>query len=64
MGNPLNPSASLLCKMGSVLVHVEELTSPKGHIFDHQAFKTAYSDPEVQAWIEEMSKMGFLPVKR
>lgn len=61
--DPLKPSPTLLCKLGSVLVHAEELTSPAGHIFDREAFLTAW-DSEVQAWMEEMRKLAFLPVKR
>jgi hypothetical protein len=63
MSDPLKPSPALLCKLGSILVHAEEWTSPKGHIFDHEAFKSAW-DAEVNEWMEEMRKAAFLPVKR
>lgn len=63
MSDPLKPSPALLCKLGSILVHAEELTSPTGHIFDHSALKTAW-DYEVIEWMEQMNKMGMLPVKR
>ena len=62
--DPLKPSVSLLSKIGSILVHVEELTSPSGHIFDHEAFKSAMRDPEVVEWMTTMDKMAFLPKKR
>jgi hypothetical protein len=29
--NPLEPSASVLCKLGSVVVHIEEMLSKDGH---------------------------------
>lgn len=61
--DPLKPSPALLCKLGSILVHAEELTSPTGHPFDHQAFMSAW-DAEVIEWMEQMRKMAFLPVKR
>jgi len=64
MSDPLKPSITLLVKLGSIIIHVEELTSPTGHHFDHAAFKTAMLDPEVVAWIAEMDKMAFLPKKR
>jgi hypothetical protein len=63
MSDPLKPSPTLLCKLGSILVHAEELTSPSGHIFDHEALKSAW-DEEVNQWMEQMGKSGFLPVRR
>jgi hypothetical protein len=62
--DPLKPSASLLIKLGSVIVHQEELMSPKGHSFDKHALETVRNDPEVVAWLAQMTKMAFLPVKR
>lgn len=62
--DPLKPSASLLIKLGSVIVHQEELMSPKGHTFDKHALETVRNDPEVVAWLAQMTKMAFLPVKR
>lgn len=62
MSNPLNPSVTLLCKLGSAVVHAEEYLSPKGHPLDKIAFDTAIGDPEVQAWLKEMKV--YLPVKR
>lgn len=63
MSDPLKPSPTLLCKLGSIMVHAEELTSTKGHIFDREAFLSAW-DAEVVEWMEQMRQMGFLPVKR
>jgi len=60
----LTPSVSLLSKLGSVIVHVEELYSSGGHEFDVVAFKMAIADPEVAEWIDQMSKLAFIPVKR
>ncbi len=62
--DPLKPSPSLLIKLGSVIVHQEELMSAKGHQFDKHALETVRNDPEVVAWLSAMTKMAFLPVKR
>ena len=60
--NPIKPTLSLLCKIGSILVHLEEMLSAKGHAFDKIAMEQLLNDPEVKAW---MSVMGpFLPLKR
>lgn len=60
----LKPSVALLCKLGSVIVHADELLSPTGHRFDRDAMKTVLLDPEVQEWLTAMGKMAMLPVKR
>ena len=64
MADPLNPSASLLVKLGSIIVHFEEMNSSKGHHFDKHALDTLQSDPEVVNWFKQMNKMAMLPVKR
>lgn len=62
--DPLQPSVTLLIKLGSAIVHADEFLSPKGHPFDKEAFMSCLNDPEVKEWIVEMTKMAFLPVKR
>ena len=62
--DPLNPSVALLIKLGSIIVHQEELLSPGGHTFDQHALDTVRNDPEVVEWLDTMTKMAFLPVKR
>lgn len=62
MPDPLKPSLTLLCKLGSALVHTEELLSPKGHVLDKTALDNLLKDPEVQAWVKGMGV--YLPVKR
>lgn len=64
MSDPLQPSSSLLVKLGSIVVHAEELTSPDGHEFDVAALQGLYQDPEVKEWLEQMDKMALLPKKR
>jgi hypothetical protein len=63
MADPLKPSATLLIKLGSMVVHYEEMLSRKGHEFDKHALDTLYADEEVQAWFAAMTKMAFLPVE-
>lgn len=60
----LKPELSLLVKLGSIVVHVEELLSPKGHPFDETAIRGLLSDPEVQEWLTKMDRMGFMPKPR
>ena len=64
MSDPLKPSATLLIKLGSMVVHYEEMLSAKGHEFDKHALDSLTNDPEVKAWFAAMNKMAFLPVKR
>lgn len=64
MCETLKPSASLLCKLGSIVVHAEELTSVTGHAFDRDALIAAMADPEVCEWLNEMRAMAMLPMKR
>lgn len=64
ISNPLNPSMSVLMKLGSAVVHAEELISVNGHGFDRAAFEQMVADPELQAWIKAMRREALLPVKR
>lgn len=64
MSDPLKPSAALLIKLGSVIIHHEEMMSSKGHAFDKHALDTVRNDPEVIEWLDKMTKLAFLPVKR
>jgi hypothetical protein len=60
----LKPGAALICKLGSIVVHMEELHSADGHEFDKAALDQLLIDPEVQEWIEGLRKMAMVPVKR
>lgn len=62
--NALTPSPALLCKLGSIIVHADEMTSPDGHEFDRAAFSALLADPEVREWIEHMETLAMVPVKR
>ena len=60
---PTNPSVLLLIKLGSIIVHVDEMVETKfANIdFDGSALRTVFDD-EVRAWIKEMGPL--LPAKR
>jgi len=62
--DPLKPSATLLCKLGSIVVHVDEMLSPGGHGFDIEAIRGLLKDVEVAEWLKSMDKMAMLPKKR
>lgn len=64
MSDPLKPEVSLLVKLGSIVVHVEEMESPDGHHLDKAALKTVLEDEEVKAWLEQMDAMALIPKKR
>jgi hypothetical protein len=62
MSDPLKPELTLLMKLGSIVVHIDEALSIGGHTFDIEAIKPILQDPAVQAWIKEMGV--YLPLKR
>lgn len=62
--NMLTPSPALLCKLGSIAVHADELTSDDGHQFDRVALQSLIADPEVREWIAAMGAAAMVPVKR
>ena len=59
---PLNPTPSLLCKLGSLAVHVDEMAD--GHAFDRAAVQSLLEDEEVQQWLKEMDQLALVPRKR
>jgi len=60
----MTPSVSLLCKLGSITVHADELLSPSGHEFDKHALDTLLADAEVVEWLATMRSMALIPEKR
>jgi hypothetical protein len=60
----LQPSPSVLCKLGSIAVHVDEAMSSEGHPFDVVALQTLIIDPEVTTWLAAMGRMAMIPLKR
>ena len=61
MADVLKPSVALLAKLGSIIVHVDEGASSKGHVFDWTAARILIGDPEVQEWLTGMGRMAFIP---
>lgn len=64
MTNPFKPSISVLCKLGSIAVHTEEVISEKGHVFDVLALQSLFKDAELRQWFKDMNALGMLPVRR
>lgn len=61
---PLNPAPQLLTKLGSIVVHVEEMLSPHGHAVDKLAIEPLLRDSDVQHWLRQMQELALVPVKR
>ena len=61
---PLQPDSALLCKLGSIAIHIQEAFSKKGSHFDLQALKPLIEDKEVNDWLKEMDKLALIPKKR
>lgn len=61
---PLQPSPALLCKLGSIAVHADEMMSADGHAYDRVALQQLITDPEVANWIAQMNAMAMVPRKR
>jgi hypothetical protein len=60
----LQPSLSTLCKIGSILVHIDEGLSESGHPFDLIVLRNLLADGEVRAFVAELDRLALLPVKR
>lgn len=60
----LKPTPTVLCALGSIAVHVEEMLSPDGHAFDRVALNTLFSMPDLQEWLAAMRAMAMIPEKR
>lgn len=60
---PMALRLSLAVKLGSALVHADELLGPRAHDFDRQALAALLADQEVKAWLASFDS-GLLPVKR
>ena len=62
--DPLKPAVSILCKLGSIAVHVQEMLSTKGHHFDKVALESLMMDKELTGWLYDMDKLAMIPKKR
>lgn len=61
---PFDPSVSLLCKLGSIAVHVDEILSTDGHVYDRITLQQLIADKEIMEWLKAMDKLAMLPKKR
>lgn len=64
MSDPLKPSMQLLCMLGSIAQHADEMLSPKGHHFDKDALLSVLKEPDVKAWLKAMDKLALIPKRR
>lgn len=62
--DPMKPSATLLCKLGSLVAHTDEFLSPDGHPFDKEAIMPLLADAEVIAWLKAMRELALVPEPR
>ena len=62
--NELAPPITVLVKLGSIAVHVEEMLSADGHAFDRIALQGLLADPEIVEWLAGMDRMAMVPEKR
>ena len=60
----LSPDPALLCKLGSIVVHADEMMSDDGHHYDRLALQQLLNDPDVKHWIDLMSMAAMVPRKR
>lgn len=62
--NALNPEPALIVKLGSLIVHYQELTGPRPSELDKVAIDSLLGDPDVTEWFDAMNKLALLPLKR
>lgn len=53
----LRPSHVLLGKLGTILVHIEEALSPRGHPLNVLTIKELMRDRDVEGWLAEMHRL-------
>ena len=58
------PPVPLLVKLGSIVVHCEEMLGPDAQNVDRIAAQGLLNDPTVRQWLSEMTEVGLLPVRR
>jgi hypothetical protein len=63
-GVPQLSTLSVLVKLASLAVHVEEYFSAGCHQFDKTAIDQLLADPEIRDWIAKMTEKEMLLVKR
>lgn len=61
---PLNPTLSLLSKLGSLAVYAEEMLGHEYHASERAAIQSLLEDEEVQQWLKEMHQLSLIYRKR
>lgn len=61
MNEPCKLTMSLMIKLASIAIHVEELLSSDGHEFDEKAIEGLLADAEVKAWLASIPAV-YLPL--
>lgn len=61
-GIPLPPQKTAV-KLASLAVHADEFLET-GHLADSAAIRSLLEDPDVKVYLDELSVMALLPVKR
>lgn len=61
---PLQAPTTVMIKLGSIAVHVEEYLSPAGHVLDFVALRSLLDDPEIKEWLAAMDKLALVPRRR
>ena len=57
-------STGLAAKLASIAVHADESLSADCHPLDLDALRDNLRDPEVEAWIRQMTAAALAPIKR
>ena len=60
--SPILP-ISLISKLGSMIVHLQEFLSEGSHEFDIETLRQLVADPEVEGFLKDIDP-ALLPVKR
>lgn len=58
------PSESVAVALASIAVHADEYTREEGHEFDAIAIRGALQFPGLLEYLDELVKLGLLPVMR
>lgn len=61
---PTITDPQLLVKVGSIIIHIQEMLSPTGHAFDAQVLKQMVYENDVVEWLIKMDALALLPKKR
>ena len=64
MSDVLKPDMALLCKLGSIAVHIDEALGATGHPLDIEALKALLVDHDVREWMDGMDRLALLPKRR